>query len=505
MGNHTSVRCAVRALAMTLTVTGAGCGSAGDPPAADGGGGDGDGDGGPTSTTCETRGGTRLREVVRHAADGSEEHEHFQDSDFETACEFAPASDGSLRCLPLPGGRFRTAETVYTDSECHDAVAQISTDQPAGDLMQLQHSIGCLEPASAYHEIGADAGITEGQQTYILEPYAGCTAYRLANLDTEDYRTIGTEISLSAFVDASETLVGDGRLRVPRLDGADGSSECRAGRPLRDEEQDHAACDVAIADDGVRRCMPLGRGPVVDGIFSDADCAVPVHAGLINRTCEPDATVIRENVDHACGSVLRVRPMGTPLDRVYWQDPGECGPAASEMEFYDIGEPVASDRFAALVVNETPAGDRLLRLDLTGEGARFPSGFWRDPDMGADCRFEPAADGETRCLPTPTLERPQAIVSSASLVTYADADCTEPIRVATLEQTADCGGAAPTYAVLPFSYLDDVPAGSVFPLGALITDPIYRMAGSCQRYSPGVDLYAVGDAIASESFVSAPD
>jgi len=501
MGNHTSVR----ALALTLTITAAACGSAGDPAGGAADGGAGGGDGGPANTTCETRGGTRLREVLRHAADGSEEHLHFQDGDLDTACDFASAADGSIRCLPLPGGRFRTAELVYTDSECHDAVAQISTDQPAGDMMELQHSTGCLAPASAYHEIGADAGVTEGQQTYVLLPYAGCTAYRLADLDASDYRAIGTELALTSFVEASETLVGDGRLRVPRLDGADGSSECRASRPLRDEDQDHAACDVAIADDGVRRCLPLGRGPVVDGIFSDTGCEVPVHAGLINRTCEPDDTVIREYVDHACGSVLRVRPMGTPMEGVYWEDPGECGPAASEMEFFDIGEPLAADRFAALEVSETAAGDRLLRLDLTGDGARFPSGFWRDPEMGADCRFQPAADGETRCLPTSTLERPQALVSTASLVTFTDADCTQPIMVATLDQTAACGGAAPTYAVLPFGYLEDVPAGSVFPLGAVITDPIYRMAGSCQLYQPGVDLYAVGQAIASASFVPAVD
>lgn len=502
MGTDRFARCTVRALAVMLSLTALACGgSAGDPPAADGGGGGGDG--GPADSTCETRGGTRLRDVVRHGSDGSTEHMHFQDSELETACEFAPASDGVVRCLPLQGGRFRTATTVYTDSDCTDAVAQISTDQAAGDMMDLQHSDGCLNPASEYHEIGADAGITEGQSTWVLLPDAGCTAAGPARLDAYDYRAIGSAISLSDFVEASETLIGDGRLQVPRLDGADGSSECRATRPLRD--QDGAACDVAIADDGVRRCMPLGRGPVVDGIFSDVDCTTPVHAGLINQTCEADASAIREYVDHACGTVLRVRALGTRMDHVYLEDPGECGPADSEMEFFDIGEPIAPDRFAALEVSEAAAGDRLLRLDLTGEGARFPSGFWRDPDMGADCRFQPAADGETRCLPTATLERPQALVSTVSLVTFTDADCTQPIMVATLDQTSACGGAAPTFAVLPFSYLEDVPAGSVFPLGSLITDPIYRMAGTCQVYSPGIDLYAVGEAIEPASFVSAID
>ena len=125
--------------------------------------------------------------------------------------------------------------------------------------------------------------------------------------------------------------------------------------------------------------------------------------------------------------------------------------------------------------------------------------------MGADCRFEVAADGATRCLPTPTLEAPQGLLSTVSSITYSDSDCATPMPVATLSQPATCGGAAPTYAVASIGVVDETLEGSIFQLGDLITDPVYRMAGTCALYQPGVDLYAVGAEVPSESFVLAPD
>lgn len=92
-----------------------------------------------------------------------------------------------------------------------------------------------------------------------------------------------------------------------------------------------------------------------------------------------------------------------------------------------------------------------------------------------------------------------------STITYTDAACTMPIMVATLSQTAACGGAAPTYAVHMIGTIEDIPRGSVFRLGELITDPIYRKAGTCALYEPGVDLYAVGPEVPPETFVAAFD
>jgi hypothetical protein len=493
------------ALALAVTLTGPACGSIGgdgnQPGAADGGGNDG---GPAAASTCETRSGTRLQEVLRQGADGSREHLHFQDTELETACGFAPAADGSIRCLPRPGGGFRTADPIYTDSECSDRIAEVYKDQPSGDRIQLHSTSGCSGVGDTYHQMGAAADVTAGQQTWLLSPYAGCIPYREADLTHFEYRAIGQELFLSEFVEASETMIGEGRLRVPRYDGVDGSSECRAGRPLRDQDQDGAACQEAIAEDGVRRCLPIGSGPLTDGVFTDAACEGSIDAGLLDRTCDPDATVIREFVDAACGSVQRVRAMGEPLGQLYWTNPGECSPTPDGFDFFRIGPAVAPESFAELSATETAVGDRLLRLDLTAEGGlRVPSGLWRDPTTGADCRFEVAADGATRCLPTPTREAPQGMLSSVSSLTYSDADCTMPMPVVTLSQPTTCGGAAPTYAVASIGVVDDTIEGTIYQLGDLVTDPVYRMAGTCALYQPGVDLYAVGAEVPPGSFVLA--
>jgi len=482
------------------------CGSIGgdgDQPGADAGSGDGDG-GPPSDSSCETRSGTRLQEVLRQGADGSREHLYFQDAELETTCGFALAADGSVRCLPLWGGGFRMADPIYTDSACDDRIAEIDRSEPSGDRIQLRSTGGCSGVEDTYHEMGPAADVTAGQQTWFLSPYSGCIPYREADLDAFEYRAIGQELLLSGFVEASETMIGEGRLRVPRYDGADGSSECRAGRPLRDQDLAGAACQEAIAEDGARRCLPLGEGPLTDGVFTDAACETSIDAGLLDRTCQPDATVIREFVDAACGSVQRIRAMGDPLDELYWTTPGECSPTPNSFEYFRIGPAVAPDSFAALSTTETPVGDRLLRLDLTADGGvRFPSGLWRDPTMGADCRFEVAADGATRCLPTPTLEAPQGMLSAVSSITYSDADCTMPMPVVTLSQPGTCGGAAPTYAVASIGLVDDTLDGTIFQLGDLVTDPVYRKAGTCALYQPGIDLYAVGAEVPSDSFVLA--
>lgn len=496
---------AVAPLALAIILPALACGSAGDPAGADAGpGGSSDGGGTPSDSSCETRSGTRLQEVLRQGADGSREHLHFQDSELETACGFAPAADGSIRCLPLPGGRFRRADPIYTDSACEDRIAEIDRSQPSGDRMQLSSSGGCGGAGATYHEMGAAADVTAGQETWFLSPYGGCIPYREADLDAFEYRAIGQEVPLSGFVEASETMIGEGRLRVPRYDGADGSAECRAGRPLRDQDRGGAACAEAIAEDGARRCLPIGTGPITGGIFTDADCEGSIDAGLLDRTCDPDATVIREFVDAACGSVQRVRAMGEALGQLYWTDPGECSPTPDSFDFFRIGPAVAPESFAELGTTETPVGDRLLQLDLTAEGGlRVPSGLWRDPTMGADCRFEVAADGATRCLPTPTLEAPQGLLSVVSSITYSDADCTMPMPVATLSQPGICGGAAATYAVGSIGVVDEDLEGIVFRLGDLVTDPVYRMADTCALYQPGIDLYAVGPEVPLGSFVLA--
>ncbi|MBA3396852.1 MAG: hypothetical protein H0T89_29750 [Deltaproteobacteria bacterium] len=155
----------------------------------------------------------------------------------------------------------------------------------------------------------------------------------------------------------------------------------------------------------------------------------------------------------------------------------------------------SSGRLEAVGIRD---GTRLVARFLVAEGAAVFR-HWHDVERGMDCAFEPASDGEYRCLP---------IGPDATYINYeyADAACSQPVVLAPRCQ-------APRYA---FSHAMATarcnrPSGravfSVGPARASRTVFVYR-DGVCQEaFTIDIDstdaLYDLGDKLPATDFVAA--
>lgn len=158
---------------------------------------------------------------------------------------------------------------------------------------------------------------------------------------------------------------------------------------------------------------------------------------------------------------------------------GDAGPTPSEPTPTSMG---------------ASSGTRLrARWTTADDGAKQFRGFW-DSAREAECTFQGASDGTTRCLPVGIFIHPSF---------YADAACTK--RIAYGEK-----GCAATTATLQGRYC----AGSevtqtIFSLGARFTAPqLYTKDGAtCTSTSAAGwadrDLYVVGAEIPPSEFVAA--
>lgn len=77
----------------------------------------------------------------------------------------------------------------------------------------------------------------------------------------------------------------------------------------------------------------------------------------------------------------------------------------------------------------------VLRAD---DGATSPHGWW-DTDLGVPCTFQPASDGQTRCLPTTTHSLSRRL---NGISFFADPTCLAPVG---FQDENDCGG-VPRYS-----------------------------------------------------------
>ncbi len=141
-------------------------------------------------------------------------------------------------------------------------------------------------------------------------------------------------------------------------------------------------------------------------------------------------------------------------------------------------------------------GTRLVARYLAADGAAVFR-IWHDTERGIDCAFQPASDGEYRCLPN----WPDVTYANDE---YADASCTQPVVRAPRCQ-------APRYAfgrAMATARCNKPSGRAVFAVGparASRTVFVYR-AGVCQEaFTIGAAdaLYDLGDKLPATDFVAA--
>jgi hypothetical protein len=143
-------------------------------------------------------------------------------------------------------------------------------------------------------------------------------------------------------------------------------------------------------------------------------------------------------------------------------------------------------------------GSRLKRKYLVGDdGSRQTWGGWWDSELGVDCGFRIAADGEYRCTP----------VFSASIVNlFKDESCT--VRAVSISK--ETCGAGIKYAQ---TVEDGCPIKTrVYAIGQMVTsevaytldtdDNCIEKDVSGDKYD-GINIHAVGPEVSASSFVKA--
>ncbi len=145
------------------------------------------------------------------------------------------------------------------------------------------------------------------------------------------------------------------------------------------------------------------------------------------------------------------------------------------------------------------SGSRLRAVVYRGaDGSQHPTGAWFDTQLGVECTFRTASDGQIRCVPS-------ALPFEPTL--FQTAQCAGPVA---LLLTA-CGGAEFDFFSLPQEGVCS-PAPRLYRKGAAYQkvdtppDLLYRNspAGCAERpLQPGEVAYALGDELAPTDLVAA--
>jgi hypothetical protein len=162
----------------------------------------------------------------------------------------------------------------------------------------------------------------------------------------------------------------------------------------------------------------------------------------------------------------------------------------------------------------TQDGSRLkARYLVASDGARSPTGTWNDTKLGADCTFQVAIDGQTRCLPG-------SLQSGYWGIQYSDAACLKAVAVWVVSANAACPNETP----LPLDLYGrvDVPktcvgapattvAYDVWAFDEPIAQPsgtVYAIAPTCHSVNPCMagtagcpTTYFAPHTLAADSFV----
>jgi len=142
--------------------------------------------------------GGRLKAIYMAGSDGSRQDYGLWDGELQTACGFARAADGSLRCLPA---RTASAGTYFIDAGCTSTVGVGLHGCAYSFIMAPVGTDACLLDGARYQVFRAGA-VIPGGAVYQLSG-KDCTKVKLG--DSQDAYILGDELPPSAFVDGQLT------------------------------------------------------------------------------------------------------------------------------------------------------------------------------------------------------------------------------------------------------------------------------------------------------------
>lgn len=186
------------------------------------------------------------------------------------------------------------------------------------------------------------------------------------------------------------------------------------------DQQLDMECELALAEDGVQRCMPTRVRRSFQ--YADAGCTVPLlgYREPTNLASCPSATTIA-SFDDGSGKQRGVT-LGAPFTgQVYQSNGTTCVMVGgASIDYFEVGTPVAPETFVAAHEIEVRHGSLSYVILETDDGAQeLQTNVLRDHVRGDTCELHMPAHDRAMCL----VRR-----SYASLV-YADAGCTQRAAV----------------------------------------------------------------------------
>ncbi len=390
---------------------GPGASSAHDGPIADGGAGERPPRVSPDGLFADPSGGARLKPITLHAPDGPRVFTGWHDTALATPCAFAPASDGSLRCLP--DAAFASA-LGYADPECRTPLQAFSRD--ACELPGYL-ALARAETCPQTHTFLRRKAKLDQARYYVR---SGATCVMAASplpSDVDAHEMV--EVSPDAFVRAEVKPGTPAGGFVPTfIEAEDGARGFRGWR----DDKSGLDCLFATAADGATRCLPVPTAFVQEDTFADGTCATPA-AGGERSSCTTTAYAAKVDAK-TCPVRMSVFRGGPRLSRVYQSRLGGCAAVALApgTAFYAIAEELPPSSFAAASPGGALAGGttRLVpAVSSTPAGAARIGSFF-DEKLGRFCRAEVAGDGVLRCLPFGNAGANVAFADAACAVALAD-------------------------------------------------------------------------------------
>lgn len=443
-----------------------------------------------------SRSGSRLQ-VRGYEADGMFFLDGLWDTKLNMMCVPAIASDGVERCVPRnvrPLGPYadaidagpdyldacRTPIVTIAKTECADA-AKVFIRRPSysgegrgADYWRIGASIApptifypamseCLErspdPAYAYFERGEAFAPTDFV-AFSRHDLPVSSALRAVVLEGEDGSRIRTE---NDFVDVAR------------------------GKP----------CELALAEDDQKRCLPVSAN-LYQGIgYADADCHTAAAftrgdcvAGI--GACDDSSVTqpIGPGANVCAGDRSRFYAAGPSVSSNeirFSPQPGECtDPIKQQGPIVEVGPVLAPASFPSVAVGTESAHSRLVERTLVVGDAAVRQSAVFDPQIDDECTFEKAADGKVRCLPAH---------AAATNGLFADPACTTPALVGD-----GCQPAPPKYARV----VDGAACDPVVRIHAVVpaTHVFSRSSdGSCSEFAGSSGLFVAGAEVPATTFV----
>ncbi len=387
-----------QAPALVLVVVAASCGYDGTEVA-------------PPGTAPGVVNGTRLRARVYAMEGGSHVFRGWYDPMIGTACTFALASDGALRCLP--SNDVAQVEVVFADENCTQPLAANRTAcASVPSFVREETPSNRCDFASIAAPLATRSRHVFPDQTsvvYTKNIHGSCLDHGAHSLTADYYDA--ERMDPKAFV--SGTIGGmdshGSRLVEATLTGDDGS---RQGAGMYDTER-HEACGslATLLGRGTDVCIPdMAWG--TDRYFSDSKCSVRVaYQSTSMQSCPkaligvdelslPDATFFSPGDEVSIGTIYSTA-LG-PRCASLRSSPGVFNQDKLDHAFYELGAPIPASTFALLTTKQVGRGRLTSAFHATPEGDLLdrsaPSWSLRDTALGVGCELVRFGDGKLRCL-----------------------------------------------------------------------------------------------------------